>query len=59
MDMQQKQLKGYQVIERDGNGNTVNVEVYVFDRDENGKAIEILMEKQEWQVVDGLNQRIN
>jgi hypothetical protein len=59
MDMQQRQLKGYQVINRNENGDIVSVEVLVFGRDENGKAIEILVEKEEWQVIDGLNQRVN
>lgn len=59
MDMQQKQLKGYTRIDRDGKGNIVNVQVCVIGRDDNGKPIEVLLETQEWQVVDGLNQRVN
>lgn len=59
MDMLQRELKGHSITQRDGQGNITSIEVYIFGRDEKGRAIEILIEKEEWQVVDGLNQRIN
>jgi hypothetical protein len=59
MDMQQEKLEGYQVIERDEKGNITSVAVYTIGRNDEGHCIEILVSKEEWAVVDGLNQRIN
>lgn len=59
MDMTQRQLKSFERIERDGNGNIVIIERYQFGRNENGKAFETLVEREEWAIIDGLNQRIN